>query len=127
MHVDEAAPSSLLASVPKQKVPPYGRRQNFVPRAQADYGDGGAFPEIHVAQFPLEMGRPAVKKAAAGGEGKGGAGGEGVGGISGLGNNAGSSAIVAVDVDESGKVRLLLCLLRCYVRCVAGLVLPSCI
>lgn len=22
-----------------------------------DFGDGGAFPEIHVAQFPLEMGR----------------------------------------------------------------------
>ena len=107
VHVDEAAPSSLLASAPKQKVPPYGRRQNFVPRAQADYGDGGAFPEIHVAQFPLDMGRPAVKKAAASDGGKGGGGGEGVGGISGLGNNSGSSAIVAVDVDESGKVGLL--------------------
>lgn len=22
-----------------------------------DFGDGGAFPEIHVAQYPLEMGR----------------------------------------------------------------------
>lgn len=107
VHVDEAAPSSLLASAPKQTVPPYGRRQNFVPRAQADYGDGGAFPEIHVAQFPLDMGRPAVKKAAASGGGKGGGGGEGVAGISGLGNNYGSSAIVAVDVDDSGKVGIL--------------------
>lgn len=127
VHVDEAAPSALLASAPKQKVPPYGRRQNFVPRAQADYGDGGAFPEIHVAQFPLDMGRPAVKKAAAGVEGKGGGGGEGVGGISGLGNNSGSSAIVAVDVDESGKVGF--CLGRVFllpVSCLGGLVLLSC-
>lgn len=37
--------------------PPYLRRKNFVPRKAADYGDGGAFPEIHVAQYPLEMGR----------------------------------------------------------------------
>jgi SNW domain-containing protein 1 len=22
-----------------------------------DFGDGGAFPEIHVAQFPLDMGK----------------------------------------------------------------------
>ena len=92
----------MLAPAPKQKVPPYGHRQSFVPRAQADFGDGGAFPEIHVAQFPLEMGRPAAKKAGAS-DGK--AAGGGVGGISGLGNNSGSTAIVAVDVDESGKVR----------------------
>ncbi|KAJ8958877.1 hypothetical protein NQ318_019644 [Aromia moschata] len=26
------------------------------PRTVTDYGDGGAFPEIHVAQYPLEMG-----------------------------------------------------------------------
>lgn len=102
VHVDEPAPSTLLASAPKQKVPPYGRRQNFVPRAQGDFGDGGAFPEIHVAQFPLDMGRPAVKKPA--GDANKGGGGEGVGGISGLGSNSGSTAIVAVDVDEAGKV-----------------------
>ena len=33
--------------------PPYGRRQGFVPRTQDDFGDGGAFPEIHIAQFPI--------------------------------------------------------------------------
>lgn len=108
VHVDEPAPSSLLAAIPKKKVPPYGQRQNFVPRAQEDYGDGGAFPEIHVAQFPLEIGRPAVKKKAssAGSKDAGGSGGGAgvVGAISGLGNNAGSTAIVAVDVDENGKV-----------------------
>lgn len=104
VHVDEPAPSSLLAVTPKKNVPPYGQRQKFVPRAQEDYGDGGAFPEIHVAQFPLEMGRPVVKKAAAASKDAGGSGGGGVGAISGLGNNAGSTAIVAVDVDENGKV-----------------------
>lgn len=65
-----------------------------------DFGDGGAFPEIHAAQFPLDMGRPAKKKTGAGG-----GSGAGGGGISGLGNNPGSTAIVSVDVDETGKVR----------------------
>lgn len=40
----------------KKQVPPYGQRQNYVPRAPEDYGDGGAFPEVHVAQYPLNMG-----------------------------------------------------------------------
>ncbi|CAN0027796.1 unnamed protein product [Ectocarpus sp. 6 AP-2014] len=99
VHADEGL-SSLLPPAPKHKVPPYGQRQSFVPRAQADFGDGGAFPEIHVAQFPLEMGRPATKKAGAAAGGGG-----GVGGTSGLGDNSGSTAIVAVDVDENGKVK----------------------
>lgn len=38
-------------------IPPYGLRQNFVPRTLADYGDGGAFPELHLLQWPLNMGR----------------------------------------------------------------------
>ncbi|KAJ4751950.1 Pre-mRNA-processing protein 45 [Rhynchospora pubera] len=38
-------------------VPPYGRRSGFVPRKPGDFGDGGAFPEIHIAQYPLGMGR----------------------------------------------------------------------
>lgn len=38
-------------------VPPYGHRKGFVPRNVTDYGDGGAFPEVHVAQYPLDMGR----------------------------------------------------------------------
>lgn len=42
---------------PKNIAPPYGQRQNWIPRHVEDYGDGGAFPEIHVAQYPLEMGR----------------------------------------------------------------------
>ena len=38
--------------------PPYGARRGFIPRNENDYGDGGAFPEIHVAQYPLDMGAP---------------------------------------------------------------------
>eukprot|EP00128_Syssomonas_multiformis_P012539 Colp12_sorted_trinity150504_noHs@3265 len=47
----------------KKGPPPYGQRTNWVPRTQEDYGGGGAFPEVHVAQFPLDMGR---KRKAAG-------------------------------------------------------------
>jgi SNW domain-containing protein 1 len=37
--------------------PSYGRRSGWIPRTLEDYGDGGSFPEIHVAQYPLEMGK----------------------------------------------------------------------
>uniref|UniRef100_A0A0D9WNA9 SKI-interacting protein SKIP SNW domain-containing protein n=1 Tax=Leersia perrieri TaxID=77586 RepID=A0A0D9WNA9_9ORYZ len=37
--------------------PPYGRRSALAPRRKEDFGDGGAFPEIHLAQYPLDMGR----------------------------------------------------------------------
>ena len=33
------------------------RREGFVPGSVEDFCDGGAFPEIHVAQYPLNMGR----------------------------------------------------------------------
>ncbi|XP_050205564.1 SNW/SKI-interacting protein [Mercurialis annua] len=38
-------------------IPPYMNRKGFVPRKVEDFGDGGAFPEIHIAQYPLGMGR----------------------------------------------------------------------
>ena len=41
-----------------KNVPPYGQREKFIPKRVGDFGDGGAFPEIHVAQYPLDMGRP---------------------------------------------------------------------
>ncbi|KAJ7969553.1 SNW/SKI-interacting protein-like [Quillaja saponaria] len=44
-------------SVMHKPVPPYLKRSGFVPRKIEDFGDGGAFPEIHVAQYPLDMGR----------------------------------------------------------------------
>lgn len=37
--------------------PPYGQRAGWRPRGQEDFGDGGAFPEVPVAQYPLDMGK----------------------------------------------------------------------
>lgn len=37
----------------KVAAPPYGQRKGWIPRTDADYGDGGAFPEITVVQYPL--------------------------------------------------------------------------
>ncbi|MCO5588702.1 hypothetical protein L7F22_042661 [Adiantum nelumboides] len=47
-----------------KQVPPYGKRAGFIPRRVEDFGDGGAFPEIHVAQYPLHMGRKEEKNDA---------------------------------------------------------------
>ena len=46
---------ALKASGP----PAYGSRAAWRPRLAQDYCDGGAFPEIPVAQYPLDMGRKA--------------------------------------------------------------------
>ena len=35
----------------------YGYQKSWIPRLLEDFGDRGAFPEIHVAQYPLDMGR----------------------------------------------------------------------
>lgn len=54
-----AAPSAsahstaLVTSGP----PPYRHRAGWVPRTLLDFADGGAFPEIHLAQYPLDLGR----------------------------------------------------------------------
>ncbi|KZZ98019.1 pre-mRNA-processing protein [Ascosphaera apis ARSEF 7405] len=37
--------------------PQYGKRSGWRPRNPEDFGDGGAFPEIPVAQYPLDMGK----------------------------------------------------------------------
>lgn len=44
-------------TVQKSGPPPYGRRAGWRPRGADDFGDGGAFPEIPVAQYPMDMGR----------------------------------------------------------------------
>uniref|UniRef100_A0A7S0NQI2 SKI-interacting protein SKIP SNW domain-containing protein n=2 Tax=Calcidiscus leptoporus TaxID=127549 RepID=A0A7S0NQI2_9EUKA len=51
------------APAPVNKPPPQGARKGWIPRSQADFGDGGAFPEIHVAQYPLDMGRKDKKQS----------------------------------------------------------------
>mmetsp|Transcript_11419 Transcript_11419/g.13092 ORF Transcript_11419/g.13092 Transcript_11419/m.13092 type:complete len:359 (+) Transcript_11419:185-1261(+) len=53
---DYVAPISQGRS--NANIPKYGDRKDYQPKTLDDFGDGGAFPEIHVAQFPLEMGRP---------------------------------------------------------------------
>ncbi|XP_021258147.1 SNW domain-containing protein 1 [Numida meleagris] len=47
--------AALVSS--RREPPPYGYRKGWIPRTLEDFGDGGAFPEIHVAQYPLDMGR----------------------------------------------------------------------
>ena len=58
--------------------PPYGKRSGWRPRSADDFGDGGAFPEILVAQYPLDMGRKGT---------------------------ASTSNALAVQVDAEGKVK----------------------
>ena len=36
--------------------PRYGKRSGFLPRSAGQFADGGAFPEIHVAQYPPGLG-----------------------------------------------------------------------
>ncbi|KAK9317930.1 SKIP/SNW domain-containing protein [Lipomyces starkeyi] len=38
-------------------IPPYGQRTGWRPKALDDFGEGGAFPEINMKQYPLDMGR----------------------------------------------------------------------
>ena len=52
----------------QHKVPTYAQRNKtnarpFVPRVDADFDDGGAYPEVIVAQYPLDMGRKHSKKS----------------------------------------------------------------
>ena len=63
--------------VQKSGPPAYGNRSGWRPRGQEDFGDGGAFPEIPVAQYPLDMGRKSQS----------------------------SSTALAVQVDAEGKVK----------------------
>ncbi|EEB08530.2 splicing factor Prp45 [Schizosaccharomyces japonicus yFS275] len=54
-EVDYTPPSALIAK--KKQIPAYGQRKGWIPSSLEDFEDGGAFPEIHVAQYPLGMGR----------------------------------------------------------------------
>ncbi|KAJ1920721.1 mRNA splicing protein [Mycoemilia scoparia] len=55
--------SLVRASEPIAATAPlYGQRKGWVPRTQQDFGDGGAYPEIHVAQYPLGLGRKKNKQ-----------------------------------------------------------------
>lgn len=41
---------SVVSPAMVKATPPYLKRANFIPRKPEDFGDGGAFPEIHVSQ-----------------------------------------------------------------------------
>eukprot|EP00049_Salpingoeca_infusionum_P000682 m.41629 g.41629 ORF g.41629 m.41629 type:complete len:572 (+) comp10592_c0_seq2:89-1804(+) len=47
---------SMPTSASTAKIPPYGKRKGWRPKTAADFGDGGAFPELIFAQYPLNMG-----------------------------------------------------------------------
>lgn len=46
-----------VSQTKKCTAPRYGQRQGWRPKKQSDFGDGGAYPEIHLAQFPQGMGK----------------------------------------------------------------------
>ncbi|KAJ3083252.1 mRNA splicing protein [Rhizoclosmatium hyalinum] len=58
---EDDTPRAVAAAVSSQlavrAAPPYGQRKGWTPRSSLDFGDGGAFPEINVPQYPLDMGR----------------------------------------------------------------------
>lgn len=51
------ANASLSLVSTKSAVPAYGQRKGWLPKGQQDFGDGGAFPECHRAQYPLDLGK----------------------------------------------------------------------
>ena len=58
--LENSGPSSAIIKKLKDqsvRIPGYGERETWVPRSSEDYGDGGAYPEVHLPQFPLEMGK----------------------------------------------------------------------
>jgi len=52
---DEPGGTSTVCNAPAY--PNRGGRGGFIPREEDDFGDGGAYPEIHVAQYPRDLGR----------------------------------------------------------------------
>ncbi|WWD16392.1 pre-mRNA-processing protein 45 [Kwoniella shandongensis] len=61
-YEDVVAPSPAPVAVGPQ-VPKYGSRKGWKPKTAIDFNAGGAYPECHVAQYPLDMGK---KKSGAG-------------------------------------------------------------
>jgi len=54
--------TALIHGGATKSAPPYGQRKSWIPRSLEDFGDGGAYPEIHVAQYPMNLGRPEHEK-----------------------------------------------------------------
>ena len=77
--VDSREIESSQLVVKRSGPPPYGQRSSWRPRNAEDFGDGGAFPEVPVAQYPLDMGRK--------------------------GGSSSSSNALAIQVNSEGKVK----------------------
>jgi len=60
---EDVASSSASLVLASRTAPPYGKRKGWIPRTVDDFGDGGSYPEIHVAQYPLGMGRADENKS----------------------------------------------------------------
>lgn len=58
----QAPASTAITVAGGREAPPYPRRKGFVPRRQEDFHDGGAYPELPLLQYPLDMGRPEEQK-----------------------------------------------------------------
>ncbi|KAJ2590246.1 mRNA splicing protein [Coemansia sp. RSA 1797] len=63
--VDAVGESTLVVAhdTSKRNIPGYGERKGWVPKTNDDFGDGGAYPEIQMLQYPLGMGRKRSKKS----------------------------------------------------------------
>lgn len=64
LEVDESDLSGASQALVSAAIPPYGSRQGWLPRSQEDYENGGAYPEVKIAQYPRQMGQ---KKKTSGG------------------------------------------------------------
>lgn len=93
-YVERCQAAVIASSLPKNERP-----KLFVPRQLADFGDGGAFPEIHVAQYPRHMGNPHLKRRTAASSTNGPKGTTDHHVAATINN-----AIVNVEVDETGAV-----------------------
>ncbi|KAF8911069.1 pre-mRNA-processing protein 45 [Gymnopilus junonius] len=63
-HVSSQVISQLKSTIiTRSAIPAYGKRSGWKPSSIEDFGDGGAYPECHIAQYPLGMGK---KKASSG-------------------------------------------------------------
>ncbi|KAI9506242.1 SKIP/SNW domain-containing protein [Coemansia spiralis] len=57
-----SAEETRVATTTETQLPGYGHRQGWVPKTAQDFGDGGAYPEIHMLQYPRGLGLKREKK-----------------------------------------------------------------
>ncbi|KAJ2817746.1 mRNA splicing protein, partial [Coemansia furcata] len=60
----KADSQALVTNKDARAIPPYGQRIGWVPKTASDFGGGGAYPEIHVLQYPQGMGKKQTKSNA---------------------------------------------------------------